>query len=805
MSETPASGPQSSVGPDATLISSPKVEVPTHSSLGPQERTSAGETKPVGSVSAVVSVGSQLGPYQLLDKLGEGGMGAVFKARHVKLGRLVALKVLAPHVPSRPDALSRFEREMKAVGTLSHPNVVQALDAGDFGGVHYLSMEYVEGQDLQELARAQGPMSIVIACEAIRQAALGLGAAHKLGLVHRDIKPSNLFVTKQTGQIKILDMGLALLSEEQTPAALTSTGQCFGTPDYMAPEQWEDAHTCDARADLYALGCTLFLLLVGRTPYGGDGYRTVPRKMMGHVRDPIPNLIALRPEVPAELDAIYRKLMAKEPGDRFASADQLAEALAPFTRQSSPHAPREESRTTSDLPSHSGPVVSRSETATLGEAPAVPLAATSTWRPHSESPSSFQSGTVPSRTGERKRLLAFGGAAALAILGVIVIIASNKDGTKKDGTETKNDGSGTSKFDLTREQSPSSVARPSALAPQPSSWHSWPADAPPPAIAPFGAEQAQQHQVAWARHLGAPVEYTNSLGMRLHLIPPGEFTMGSPPSEIEEALWHMGDNKFWQDVAKSAGPQHMVILTQPIYLGIHEVTQGEYEKVTGQNPSYVAPPVAGKESVTGVDTTSRPVDIVSWNDAAEFCRKLSLKEQFKPFYFRAGETITPLDGTGYRLPTEAEWEFACRAGTTTKFWIGDKNDHLLQAGWFRVNSDNRAHVVGELMANPFGLHDSHGNVLEWCQDWWGGRYDEKFLEKPTVDPQGASASESSRRVIRGGAWSLSESHCRSSGRDAVNPKDHPAGVGFRVSLTVDAVRQALKVTGPAIPSGPAAR
>ena len=151
----------------------------------------------------------------MLDKLGEGGRGAVYKARHTKLDRMVALKVLPPHVVARPDALSRFEREMKAVGKLSHPNVVQALDAGDFGGVHYLSMEYVEGQDLQQLVQAKGPLSIVNACKALRQAALGLEAAHKLGLVHRDIKPSNLFVTKKTGQIKILDLGLALFSQDE--------------------------------------------------------------------------------------------------------------------------------------------------------------------------------------------------------------------------------------------------------------------------------------------------------------------------------------------------------------------------------------------------------------------------------------------------------------------------------------------------------------------------------------------------------------------------------------------------------------
>ncbi|MCX7423904.1 MAG: serine/threonine-protein kinase [Planctomycetia bacterium] len=357
------SEPQPNPEIDTTVVHHPEpLLAATHSSLSPLDQTSAGEFTSMNADGPVVGPGSQLGPYQLLEKLGEGGMGAVYKAKHTKLGKLVALKILPQHVMSRPDALARFEREMMAVGALHHPNVVQAHDAGEFGGVHYLSMEYVEGQDLQVLVKAKGPLSVIKACKAIRQAALGLAAAHKLGLVHRDIKPSNLFVTKQGGLIKILDLGLALLSEEQTPAALTTTGQCFGTPDYMAPEQWEDAHACDARADLYSLGCTLFLLLTGRPPYGGDEYRSVPRKMMGHVRDPIPDLIAARAdavggallpdstsatspqttdmgvrpteEIPAELNAIYQKLMAKSPKDRFASAEQLADALAPFTRQS---------------------------------------------------------------------------------------------------------------------------------------------------------------------------------------------------------------------------------------------------------------------------------------------------------------------------------------------------------------------------------------------------------------------------------------------------------------------------------------
>lgn len=430
MSESPPPTP-SPQSPDATLISSPPVEVPTQSSLSPQEHTSPGETKSAAPSSTVVDVGSQLGPYKLVDKLGEGGMGAVYKARHVKLGKFVAMKILPQHVMSRADALARFEREMLAVGSLHHPNIVQAHDAGEFGGVHYLSMEYVEGQDLQELVKAKGPLSVVNACKAIRQAAQGLAAAHKLGLVHRDIKPSNLFVTKQTGQIKILDMGLALLSHEEVPAALTSTGQCFGTPDYMAPEQWNDAHSCDARADLYSLGCTLFFLLVGHPPYHSETHRTAANKMKGHVIDPIPDLRAARPDVPPGLVAIYERLMAKTPEERFASADELAIALAPFasskgaaTQPVVPAAPE------------SDPALSASEnephdrTKPAVAAPALPLDPTSTWTPESAAAPSVRSGHAPPPSSGRKRLLAWGGAAAFVLLGVIIITITNKDGTK---------------------------------------------------------------------------------------------------------------------------------------------------------------------------------------------------------------------------------------------------------------------------------------------------------------------------------------------------------------------------------------
>ena len=309
-----------------------------------------------------------------------------------------------------------------------------------------------------------------------------------------------------------------------------------------------------------------------------------------------------------------------------------------------------------------------------------------------------------------------------------------------------------------------------------------------PAIAPFDAAQAKIYQAAWAKHLGVPVEYTNSIGMKFVLIPPGEFLMGSTPEEIAADF-------------KNASPNDMVILTQPIYLGVNEVTQSEYEKVMGVNPSHFAPIGMGQEAVTGLETANHPVEMVSWNDAAEFSARLSQQEELNPFYLRAGETITPLDGTGYRLPSEAEWEFACRAGTPTMFWIGDQDEDLVRAGWFRGNSEGRTHAASELQANPFGLADMHGNVWEWVQDGWDATFEGQFHGKPAINPN-VPFYACSQRVLRGGHWQDSASNCRSSNRLANVATNLNLNLGFRVSLMADAVKELLKRTVDSVAAMP---
>jgi len=273
---------------------------------------------------------TRLGQYRLVQILGQGGMGAVCLAFHLSLKKWVAVKILPTEATMRPSSVARFRREMEAIGHLDHPNVVRATDAGEYDGVHFLVMELVDGADLNRLLRETGRLSVADACEAIRQAAAGLQYAHERGMVHRDVKPSNLILNR-LGQVKVLDMGLALIEASRLPGgAITGTGQIMGTLNFMAPEQWEASNKVDIRADVYSLGCTLYTLLTGHVPYGGDEFQSAMQKMAAHASAPIPPARWRRPEVTAELDAVVTKMMAKAPADRYATPHAAAAALAPF-------------------------------------------------------------------------------------------------------------------------------------------------------------------------------------------------------------------------------------------------------------------------------------------------------------------------------------------------------------------------------------------------------------------------------------------------------------------------------------------
>jgi serine/threonine protein kinase len=282
------------------------------------------------AIARKLAPGSLLGNYVVLEKLGEGGMGWVLKAQHRRMQRTVALKVLHGEATRSIDAIRRFHQEARAAARLVHANIVNALDADESQGIHFLVMEYVEGVVLSELLGRKGPLPVRDAVNYTLQVAHGLAYAHGEGVIHRDIKPGNLLLDKR-GVVKILDMGLARLEETVAaladaarPERITSAGQMLGTLDYMSPEQAEDAHSVDHRTDIYSLGCTMFRLLTGRPPYRGQ---TIVEKIVAHRDQPIPSLSAARPEVPADLDLIFQRMVAKRPDDRYQSMNDVVQDL----------------------------------------------------------------------------------------------------------------------------------------------------------------------------------------------------------------------------------------------------------------------------------------------------------------------------------------------------------------------------------------------------------------------------------------------------------------------------------------------
>lgn len=278
-----------------------------------------------------------LGTYEVIEKLGTGGVGAVYKARHTHLGKIVALKILRE--ADNKDDISRFFREMKAVGSISHPNIVQATDGGVQDDRHYLVMEYLPGLNLNDLSKIHGPLRISDACELIRQAATGLQHIDQHEMVHRDIKPGNLMLVESDSDttppvVKILDLGLASLGTKGgiEAEALTMAGQVMGTLDYMAPEQALDSHDVDVRADIYALGATLYKLLCGQAPFQTQKYKVFGRKFNALLTETAPSITTCRNDLPGGLVAVVSSMLHRDPARRPQTPADVVRQLAAFCK-----------------------------------------------------------------------------------------------------------------------------------------------------------------------------------------------------------------------------------------------------------------------------------------------------------------------------------------------------------------------------------------------------------------------------------------------------------------------------------------
>jgi serine/threonine-protein kinase len=266
-------------------------------------------------------IGERIGDrYEVEDLVGTGGMSSVYRARDTVLERLVALKILHQHFTSDPEYVERFRREARAIARLNHPNIVTVIDRGELDNHQFIVFEHIPGENLKDFVRRRGPLPVHDALVLTKQIAAGLAFAHEHGVVHRDVKPQNVLLD-ESGTAKVTDFGIARSIEPGD--GLTETGTLLGTSEYISPEQ-AGGRRVDARSDQYSLGVVLYELLTGETPYSGDNFMAVAMK---HMHDPVPSVRDRRPDVPASVDAIVSRAMAKRPEDRFPSTREMVAAL----------------------------------------------------------------------------------------------------------------------------------------------------------------------------------------------------------------------------------------------------------------------------------------------------------------------------------------------------------------------------------------------------------------------------------------------------------------------------------------------
>ena len=655
-----------------------------------------------------------MGQYVLLEKLGAGGMGQVYKAYHQAMERVVAIKVILAKGKIDEESVRRFEREVKAAAKLSHPNIITVYDAGNANGRHFMVMELVKGKDLNVIVQQRGGLGVSETINYIKQVARGLAFAHENGVIHRDIKPANLLLDIK-GNVKILDMGLAKINNkenEETVSMLTGTTAIMGTVDFMSPEQGTSSRDVDGRSDIYSLGATLYYLLTKKVMYEGD---TAFAKVIAHSESPIPSLKVIRPDVPDNLDLIYTKMVAKKVEDRYQSMLELIEKLKAIEKGSASTGNLTELSTINSLRDEFGEMgVNR-----VSSKKAV---------------QSSKSNKTVRKKDYKFALIATGIGVVLIGIVALAFILGRSSNSKNEVALKSNIANGKVEVGTSNDSSQGMPATESLL------------------VVPFSEAKAKEKQNEVTKSLQKEVEEKEDLGkgikLEMVLIPAGKFMMGSPASESGR---------------RPNETQHEVTLTKSYYIGKYEVTQEQWEGLIGNNPSI------------RTKGAKLPVTNVSWNDCQEFIKKLNA-----------------MTNGGYRLPTEAEWEYACRAGTTTAYSFGDS---LTKADANSRDGNARSiKSVGSYNSNAFGLYDMHGNVWEWCEDWKAD-----YPAGAVTDLKGYAKGNA--HVLRGGSFIFNASNARSSNRDGyLSPSSLQHDLGFRLARTVDikaAVAPAISNAKPA--------
>ncbi|MBA4104332.1 MAG: hypothetical protein C0485_01140 [Pirellula sp.] len=627
----------------------------------------------------------QVGDYRLLERLGAGGMGVVFKAIHTRLERPVAVKF--PRFAALLDAgaAARFVREAKLLGQLQHPHIVRALDAGDSEHGPYLVTDFIEGETVEQLVRRDGPLEFRRALQLALETAGGLAHAHAQQIVHRDVKPSNLLLDR-AGVLRVVDFGLAKAMATEASAEplaglshATGAGAFLGTVGYAAPEQLQTETAVDQRADVYALGCVIYFMLQGDPPHRG----TLADRLRAEAEHRTPPQLNHRSVTP-EFAAAWQRMVSPRPEDRFQSMSEVERMLR------------------------------QALDGTLAPLP---------------------------RGVSRRTMLASAGAAALGCSGLWLWLAADRNGN---------------------------------LAPRRAK-----SIGPPPATLkpPMTADEVRASQHAWAKHLDVPVRLVATGGAPFVLLPPGEFEMGVADAALPGSPAPEGDWRYrTSEVDRTLhAPVHRVVISKPLYFGETEITNAQFRAFVAAT-NYVTdaernggwgredkgwvkrPGYSWKNLGQRVCIDDYPVMNVTWNDATAYCRWLSAQGERRP----------------YRLPSEAEWEYAARAGAPTNFHFGDDPAQLSDYAWYGDNSEGLYRAVGLKRPNPFGIYDLYGNRQEWCLDRFAVDY---YAQSPTVDPVNTASGVD--RAMRGGAHTDLARFCSAVTRWG-QEADNPGAAGIRV-------------------------
>jgi eukaryotic-like serine/threonine-protein kinase len=645
-----------------------------------------------------------LGKYRIQKLLGHGGMGAVYLAFDDRLQRKVALKVMLPKAATNELAKDRFLREARAAAQVNSDYVVNIYEAEEIDGIPYIALQYLQGYPLDQYLKKKGLPSLKESMRIGKEMALGLAAAHELGLVHRDIKPGNIWLEAPKGRVKILDFGLAKAVESRASAELTDSGALVGTPAYMSPEQGM-GEKVDARTDLFSMGCVLYRLVTGKLPFDKPTLMGILTAIATEEPTPVQQH---NPHVSPELASLIHRLMAKKPANRPASATVVAKELQSLIQQFG----------------------QGGESKPLPKVVYAPMAVSVQQSNPFEDIDVETETIAPKPKAEREKpnakssmlwlwvMLGFFGLLCCVAAGVIIIKITNKDGSVTElrvpeGTKIEVDGK--------------------TIKPEPKKA---PEKVTPSAMGPIQSA------------------FTNMFGMEFMKVPKGTGWLGGGGGKP-------GETK--------------VVIEQDFYLGKYEVTQEEWEKVMGAKPSHFSKvnktTHAALKNFSDEELKKFPVEQVSWNDCQLFVEQLNKRE--------AGTSWT------YRLPTEAEWEYACRGGPVDKLesafdYYFAKPTNILLANQANFNyALNRTSKVGSYESNRLGLFDMHGNVHEWCSD-------EYKLQTGTVC-----------RVLKGGSWDHHANDSKASHRYTDPPTLRDGHLGLRVARVPSA--PPVAVPAPTVP------